>query len=170
MPRYRFFALLSLSIVCVTSIALSQQVPAFDADACAKHCREMAAARSKNVEACKARVQQRDVAWKDIEAQLQLARTSRGDKKVAALESAVEKLVAYNAAAPGAMAAMDCPMMGDHAMKSACGAEHMKSAAGGGRNDCCAGAMMDCCGGGAHDASSHHCPMTQESPAPSPAP
>ena len=166
MPRYRFVAF--LSIVCVTSIALSQQVPASDADACAKHCREMAAARSKNVEACKARVQQRDAAWKDIEAQLQLARTSRGDKKVAALESAVQKLVAYNASAPAAMA--DCPMMGDHAMKSGCGAGHMKSAAGGGMNDCCAGAMMDCCGGGAHAASSHHCPMTQESSAPSPAP
>ena len=168
MPRYSFVASLSLSIVCLTGIALSQEPPAFDADACAKHCREMAAARSKNVEACTARAQQRDAAWKDIEAQLQLARTSRGDKKVAALESAVQKLVAYNASAPGAMA--DCPMMGGHAMTSGCCAEHSKSAAaGGGKKDCGAGAMMDCCGGGAHAANNHHCPMAQESPGPSPA-
>ena len=168
MPRYRFVALLTLFIFCSASIASSQEPSAFDADACAKHCREMAAARSKNVEACKARAQQRDAAWKDIEAQLQIARTSRGDKKVAALESAVQKLVAYNASAPGAMA--DCPMMGGHAMTSGCCAEHSKSAAGGGMKDCCAGAMMDCCGGGAHAANNHHCPMAQESPAPSPAP
>jgi len=170
MPRYRFVALLTLFTFCAASAALSQEPPAFDADACAKHCREMAAARAKNVEASQARAQQRDAAWKDIEAQLQLARTSRGDKKVAALESAVQKLVAYNASAPGAMAAMDCPMMGGHAMRSGCCAEHMKSAAGGGMKNCCAGAMMDCCGGGAHAANNHHCPMTQESPAPSPAP
>ena len=165
MPRYSFVASLSLSIVCLTGIALSQEPPAFDADACAKHCREMAAARSKNVEACTARAQHRDAALKDIEAQLQLARTSRGDKKVAALESAVQKLVAYNASAPAAMA--DCPMMGGHAMASGCCANHMKSAAGAGMNDCCAGATKDCCGGGARAASQTRCPMTSERPAPS---
>ena len=147
MPKItRFLAFLSLSIFCAAGAALSQEPPAFDADACAKHCREMAAARSKSVEACKARAQQRDAAWKEIEAQLQVARTSRGDKKVAALEAAVQKLVAYNASAPAAMA--DCPMMGGHAMASGCCAEHMKSAAGGAMNDCCAGATKDCCDGG----------------------
>ena len=168
MLRYRFVALLTLFVFCVASAALSQEPPAFEADACAKHCREMAAARAKNVDACKAHVQQRDAAWKEIEAQLQLARTSRGDKKVAALEAAVQKLVAYNASAPGAMA--DCPMMGGHAMASGCCAEHKKSAAGGGMNDCCAGATKDCCGGSARAANNHRCPMTRESPAPSPAP
>ncbi len=166
MLRYRFVALLTLFVFCVASTALSQEPPAFDADASAKHCREMAAARAKNVDACKAHVQQRDAAWKEIEAQLQLARTSRGDKKVAALEAAVQKLVAYNASAPGAS---DCPMMGGHVMASAGCAEHMKHR-GGGMNDCCAGATMDCCGASARAANSHRCPMTRESTAPSPAP
>jgi len=52
MPKYRVLALFSLSSFCAASAALSQEPPAFDADACAKRCREMAAARSKSRDCC----------------------------------------------------------------------------------------------------------------------
>ena len=125
MLRYRFVVLLTLFVFCVASAALSQEPPAFDADACAKHCREMAAARAKNVEACKAHMQQRDAAWKEIEAQLQLARTSRGDKKVAALEAAVQKLVAYNASAPAAMVRLSDDGRPRHGVRLLCRAQEI---------------------------------------------
>ena len=78
---------------------LAQEAPAFDPEACAKHCREMAAARAKDAEAWKTRMQQREAAWKEIETQLQLARSSRGDKKLAALEAGLSKLVEYEGSA-----------------------------------------------------------------------
>jgi hypothetical protein len=70
--------------------------PAFDSDACMKHCKEMAEAQQKMMDSQKAMKEKRDAAWKEIEAQLDSAKKARGDKKVAALESAVEKLVAFH--------------------------------------------------------------------------
>ena len=131
---------ISLALTLLASAALAQETPPFDPEACAKHCREMAAARAKTAEASKARMQQREAAWKEIEAQLQLARASRGDKKLAALEAAIEKLVAYEASAPGMP---DCPMMGGGGM---------------GAGGCCGGGMPDCCGAGRHAARHAHCP------------
>ena len=154
MSKFRLGVSASLFLF-AASAAFSQESAVFDPEACAKHCREMAAAQAKGAETREALTKQREAAWKEIEAQLQLARTSRGDKKVAALETAIEKLVAYHASMPAGMA--DCPMMGGHAVASGCCAEHMKHGAG----------MKDCCAGGAHAASDHHCPMTQERPAPS---
>ena len=100
------------------SAVYGQDAPAMDPEACAKHGGEMAAAHHKMME-------QRQAAWKEIEAQLEVARNARGDQKVAALESVVEKLVAFQAPAMG-----DCPMMSGH------GPGHM------------ARGSMDCCGGG----------------------
>ena len=70
--------------------------PGFDSDACMKHCREMAEAHQKMMDSQKAMKEKRDEAWKEIEAQLDTAKKARGEKKVAALESAVEKLVAFH--------------------------------------------------------------------------
>jgi hypothetical protein len=139
MSKHRF-ARISLALTLLASAALGQESPPFDPEACAKHCREMATARAKAADASKARMQQREAAWKEIETQLQLARSSRGDKKLAALEAAVEKLVAYEASASGMP---DCPMMGGTGM---------------GAGGCCGGSMPDCCGTGRHAARHAHCP------------
>ena len=90
---------------------------------------------------------ERQAAWKQIEAQLDAAKKARGDKKVAALELAVEKLIAFHASAPGAMD--DCPMMG--------GQGPMAGVAMG----CCSWGMKGCCGAGGPGAGRYHCPMTK---------
>ena len=87
------------------------------------------------------------------------AKKARGDKKVAALESVVEKLVAFHASAPGPMDG--CPMMG--------GPGHMA----GGPMGCCGGGagMKGCCGaGGPGPGGRHHnCPMMKGQGGPPPA-
>src|SRR5512135_1674140 len=132
--------------IAVTSLFLASivigQTPAMDPDACAKHCREMAAAHQKAAA-------ERQAAWKEIESQLQAAKSAQGEKKVAALESVVEKLVAYHASMQSGPAG--CPMAG-HPMA------------------CCAG---DAHGGGHAGMMGHHpdhCPMMKGAPAPSEAP
>lgn len=70
--------------------------PAFDSDACMKHCKEMADAHQKMMDSQKAMKEKHDAAWKEIQAQLESAKKARGEKKVAALESVVEKLVAFH--------------------------------------------------------------------------
>ena len=137
MPKLRFA--IPLALLLAPGVAFAQHAPAGDAEDCAKHCQEMKASHQKAMEA-------RQAAWKEIEAQLEIARTARGDAKVAALQSAVEKLVAYEGSAP--KAAAECPMMG--------GTMHGKGHAAGGGMDCCGAGMKGCCGkGGA--AADHHC-------------
>ena len=158
MLKLRFAAFMAASILAAAAVA--QPGPGFDPEACAKHCREMAAARQKAMDACKARMDERQAAWKEVQAALDAARTARGDKKIAALESAVQKLAALHASEPGAMAGMaDCPMMGGPGH----GPRHM---AGGAMGGCCAGATGHCCGG---SPSGHHtrCPMMTDDSAPS---
>jgi hypothetical protein len=126
------------SSIAVASLFLAtalsgQQTPAMNPEACAKHCREMAASREKAAA-------ERQAAWKEIEARLETAKKAQDEKKVAALESVVEKLVAYEASTPAGPAG--CPMSGN---------------------------AMSCCGGDAKnthgaDAMGHaghdeHCPM-----------
>lgn len=135
------------------SAVYAQDAPAMDPEACAKHCREMAAAHQKAMD-------QRQAAWKEIEAQLDVARNARGDKKVAALESVVEKLVAFHGSMPGPMAG--CPGMGGH------GPGPMAKGAMG----CCAGEMMkDCCRTRGMGPAGHgpHCPMMKGAETPKPA-
>jgi hypothetical protein len=126
------FPVLVMALIAASAV-YGQDAPAMDPATCAKHGGEMAAAHQKMME-------QRQAAWKEIEAQLEVARNARGDQKVAALESVVEKLVAFQAPAMG-----DCPMMSGH------GPGHM------------AKGSMDCCGGGdaATGPAGHgpHCPM-----------
>jgi hypothetical protein len=70
--------------------------PGFDSDACMKHCKEMADAHQKMMDSQKAMKEKHDAAWKEIQADLESAKKARGEKKVAALESVVEKLVAFH--------------------------------------------------------------------------
>ena len=130
----------SLAALMAVSLVRAQDAPGMDPDACAKHCQEMKASHQKAMDA-------RASAWKDIEAQLEIARNARGDQKVAALESAVQKLVALQAAAPAAMAG--CPMMA--------GMAHGKAGSAGG-GGCCGGATKGCCGKAGAPAD-HHCAM-----------
>jgi hypothetical protein len=115
-------ALLAAAVVAAQTPG-SAPKPAFDADACMKHSQEMATAHQKMMDSQKAMKEKHDAAWKEIEAQLDAAKKARGDKKVAALESAVEKLVAFHGemqrsmdgTMPGMMGgmaghSMDCPM------------------------------------------------------------
>jgi hypothetical protein len=142
MIRHRSsFAVASLFLA---NALIGQQPPAMNSEACAKHCREMAASREKAVA-------ERQAAWKEIEAQLQAAKNAQGEKKIAALESAVEKLVAYQASTQAGPAG--CPMAG-HAM-ACCGGD-AKNAGGPG--------MMG------HAGHEEHCPMMKGTNAPSEAP
>lgn len=102
--------------------AKTPAAPGFDAQACARHCQEMAAAHQKMMDTQKAIMEKHQAAWKDIQAQLDAAKKARGEKKVAALESALEKLIAFHESMQKEMGAS--PMMG-HMMK---------------------GGMMGCCG------------------------
>jgi hypothetical protein len=102
--------------------------PGFDSDACMKHCQEMAAAHQKMMDSQKAMKEKHDAAWKEIEAQLDAAKKAKGDKKVAALESAVEKLVAFHAEMQRSMGQGMPMMMGGmagHEMNCA-GMDHEK--------------------------------------------
>jgi len=152
------FAVPLAALIAVTAVR-AQEAPAFDPEACAKHCQEMAAAHQKAMDARKARMEERQAAWKQIEAQLDAAKKARGDKKVAALESVVEKLVAFHASAPGPMDG--CPMMG--------GPGPM---AGGAMGCCGAGwGMKGCCGPGGPGPGWRHrnCPMMKGQGGPPPA-
>jgi len=104
--------------------APASAAPGFDPEACMKHCKEMAEAHQKMMDSQKAAKEKRDAAWKEIETQLDVAKKARGDRKVAALESAVEKLVAFHGEmqrsmgerAPRMMGGMEGHPMGGPAM------------------------------------------------------
>jgi hypothetical protein len=89
-----------LALLAAAVVAAQQPGPApakaFDSDACMKHCKEMAEAHQKMMDSQKAMKEKHDAAWKEIQAQLETAKKARGEKKVAALESVVEKLVAFH--------------------------------------------------------------------------
>ena len=148
MPKFRIAV--SLAALLTAGAALAQEAPAFDPEACAKNCREMAAAHQKQMDERKAQMEKRQAAWKEIEAQLDAAKKARGDKKVAALESAIEKLVAFHASAPGPMG--DCPMMGGTMGGHGHGSGH--------------GHGMACCAGSGSGAAAHDCPMMKGSAGP----
>jgi hypothetical protein len=90
--------------------AKAPAAPGFDAQACARHCQEMAAAHQKMMGAQKAMMEKHQAAWKDIQTQLDAAKKARGEKKVAALESVLEKLVAFHESMQKEMGGS--PMMG----------------------------------------------------------
>jgi hypothetical protein len=110
---------------------------------CLKHCREMAAARQEALAARKAATEKADAALKEAQAQLQAAQTARGDKKIAALEAALEKLVAFHESQREELSAITAGRPGAPA------------GMGWGRHH---GGMMGCCGS--------DCPMWRGSPPP----
>jgi hypothetical protein len=97
---------------------------------CMKHCQEMAAAKQKAHEAQMAAQEKMDAAFQEVRAELATAKTAKGEKKVAALEAALEKLVAFHdamhaqmqAAGPGGMGHGAMGHMGHGSMGSCCGA------------------------------------------------
>ena len=150
------FPVMVMALIAATAV-YAQEAPGFDPEACAKHCREMAAAHQKDVDAQKALMEKRQATWKEIEAQLDAARNARGDKKVAALESVLEKLVAFHASTLQAMTG--CPMMGGHGHGTMAG----------GPMGCCGGEMKGCCGEGGMGPAAHgpaDCPMMKGGPKP----
>jgi len=106
------------------------------ADECMKHCKQMAEARQKAMDAQKARMEKMEATFKQVRADLDAAKKARGDKKTAALEAAIEKLVSMHESMHGEMGAMPGMgpgIMGHHSMMM-------------GMGSCCPGmaGMMDC--------------------------
>ncbi len=149
MPKLRFA--IPLAALLAVAVVRAQQPPSGDPETCAKRCQEMKASHQKAMEA-------RQAAWKEIEAQLEIARNARGDQKVAALESAVDKLVAYEASAPHAMA--ECPMTGGTMPGHGPGPGHGRG------HGPMAGAGMACCARSGAGAAAHDCPMMKGSAGP----
>jgi hypothetical protein len=133
-------------------------------DACAKHCQ-------KGMGDHKAMMEKNAAAWKEIRAAVDDAKQAKGDRKIADLEKALDRLVSFHEsmmAGMGPMAGMpgmDCggPMEGDHRMAhgaECCGGmQAMKHAS----PDCCGGkpAMADCCAHEAHGMPDD-CPMMKK--------
>lgn len=99
MNRFRMILGTLMLLGAVAAIAQNESSappPPFDAEACAKHCREMATSRQKMMDEHKAMMDKRTAAWKEIRASVDAARRARGEKKVAALETALDRLVAFH--------------------------------------------------------------------------
>lgn len=135
---------------------------AFSPDDCARHCRDMAAQKQKMTDDHRKTADEMQAAWRDIEAELDIARKAKGDKKADALIIALDRLIATHqmmsdrmTPAPGGMMGMgpDC-CAGMHDMP-------------GMAMDCCAkmpaatAAMeMNCCAGKHEKAAmGKDCPM-----------
>ncbi len=116
--RFGFLALLASAVLTAQQASPSAPSnPMMDGDACMRHCKEMAEARQKLMVERKAAKDKRDAAWKEIRAEVNSAKNLKGDKKVAALESALEKLLAFHESMEsgmghGMMEGMDHPMGG----------------------------------------------------------
>lgn len=151
MTRIRLVSIAAALFVAAVANAQEKTAPppGFDADACAKHCKEMAARRQGMMDERKAMADKAAAAWKEIRASVDEAKKARGEKKVAALEKALDRLVAFHEQMMGGMPGMpgmggmrgDHPMMhpGDHPMM------HEMRGMGG----CCGDMhpMAGCCGG-----------------------
>lgn len=122
-----------------------------DPEACMKHCKEMGAAHAKLMESQKAARAKQDAAWKQIEAELASVKAATGEKKVAALESVLEKLVALH----GEMRQTESA----HGMMAAANASGMDCCAGkgGAAMASMSGKAMDCCAGEGHSAAMMSC-------------
>ena len=128
----RAIGLAALACLLVVPLAAQDKSPANMADDCMKHCRQMAEMRQKAMDERKAHIEKMDAVFKEVRADLDTARTAKGDKKTAALQAAIEKLVSFHESMRGEMGAM--PMgMDHHSMMM-------------GMGSCCAGmaAMSDC--------------------------
>lgn len=146
MNRFRMILGILMLLGAVAAIAQNESSappPPFDAEACAKHCREMAASRQKMMDEHKAMMDKTAAAWKEIRASVDAAKKARGEKKVAALETALDRLVAFH---EERMSQMAGGPMGHGMMMPGC--EMMGRGMGHG---------MDCCAG--HPGMPADCPM-----------
>jgi hypothetical protein len=142
-------------------------------DACAKRCAQMEARHSKGMADHKAMMEKNAAAWKEIRAAVDDAKKAKGDRKIADLETALDRLVSFHesmmagGSMPG-MGGMDCcgAMGADHPMAhgaaDCCGDMHVARPAG---MDCCGkggkSAMADCCAHGAKGMPDD-CPMMKQ--------
>ncbi len=112
----RWKALAATAALLAASAAMAQEKPAppkgFDPAECAKRCQEMAAAHQKMTEARQAAKERHEAAWKKVRADLDAAKKATGNKKVAALEDAIETLVSLHEEMASSMKDGVCPMCG----------------------------------------------------------
>ena len=140
-------------LICLIAAVAGADKPAaapaakMDPEACRKHCAEMGAAHAKLTESQKAARAKQDAAWKQIEADLASAKKATGEKKVAALESVLDKLIALH----GEMREADTT----HGMMAAVDGHGMDCCAGkgGAAMASMSGKTMDCCDRDGHHAS-----------------
>jgi hypothetical protein len=116
---------LAVSLIVIPFSFAQDKSPSAMADECMKHCRQMAESRQKAMDEHKAHMDKMDAVFKEVRADLDTARAAKGDKKTAALQAAIEKLVSFHESMRGEMGAM--PMGMDHhsmmmGMGSCCGA------------------------------------------------
>ncbi len=156
MTRMRLFSVTAALLLAGAVFAQEKAAPpaGFDPDACAKHCREMAAEHQKGMDAHKAMAEKNAAAWKQIRASVEEAKKARGEKKVAALETALDRLVSFHEQMMSGMAEGKMPGMGGMA-----GGHPMHHGGAG----CCGDmhAMADCCMHSAHGMQDD-CPMMKK--------
>ena len=162
----RLKTMILASLLLGAGIAWAQEkspAPAPMGDACAKHCQ-------KGMGDHKAMMEKNAAAWKEIRAAVDAAKKAKGDRKIADLETALDRLVSFHestmagmSATPG-MAGMDCGggMGADHSMArgmDCCGdmraMKHSPDGCGG------QSAMADCCAREAHGMPDD-CPMMKK--------
>jgi len=122
------------SLILIPLLLAQDKPPSTMADECMKHCRQMADMRQKAMDERKARMDKMDAVFKEVHADLDAARAAKGDKKTAALQAAIEKMVSFHESMRSEMGAMPGMGMGmgmGHPMMMGMG--------------CCGGmAMSDC--------------------------
>jgi len=143
--KIRWVLALSALLVCGSVLAQEKSSPAPDApgemtDMCLKHCREMAAAHQKTMAEHKAMMDRRDAAWKEIRAGIDAAKKAKGEKKVLALQDALDKLVAFHEDMMKTTASGSTEGMMGHGMRHGMGMRME-------RKNGCPGMMEDCGGG-----------------------
>jgi len=163
MDRFRQMAIAGVFLAAAGAAwAQDKAVPApgFDADACAKHCQGMAADHEKMRDSHRAMEAKTASAWKEIRAAVDEAKKTRGEKKVAYLESALDRLVSFHETM---MAGMPGGGMHPGMGMACCGEMSREGKMRHGAADCCADmqAMADCC---AHPGSEKpgDCPMMKK--------
>ncbi len=136
-----------LAALLAASLALGQETPAApEMGDCMKHCQQMAAARQKAAEARQADQKKVDAMFQEVRAALETASKAKGEKKVAALETALEKLVAVHDAMHAQGPGPGPGMAGHHPMGMGSCCEGMMAHHPMGMGSCCGAmaAMEDC--------------------------
>ncbi|HEY7114795.1 MAG TPA: hypothetical protein VIA45_17840 [Thermoanaerobaculia bacterium] len=114
---------LAVSLIVIPFTFAQDKFPGATADDCMKHCRQMAEMRQKAMDEHKAQMDKMDAVFKEVRADLDMARTAKGDKKTAALQAAIEKMVSFHESMRNEMASMPAMRMGHPMMMgmSCCG-------------------------------------------------